>query len=634
MIDHPYGWWSVLPPVVAILLAILTRRVVLSLAFGVFAGSMVLSGGDPIAALANTCQSQIWESVTSQSLLHVFGFTILMGSMVGLINRAAGMRGLVELVSPFAKNRCRGQLTTWILGLLIFFDDYANTILLGNTLRPLSDRLRISREKLAYLVDSTAAPVAGLALISTWVAGEISYVAEGLNKLPVEGAEWTPLSVFVDSIPYRFYVLWALIFVPMVALTGRDFGPMRLAEEEAMRGDRRKQELSGGPTDDTAPDHETPARWYNAVIPIFVTVVSVVWFLVLTGMESVELDADDSLFGSLQQIFGAADSYGSLLWGGLCGMAAAFLLILPQRLITLQDAIRAAGGGARLMVPALLILALASSLSALTGNEPIASKSGSIELFDSLGATLSEEGVGSVRIAAILHDHGASAQDAASALLQSGIDPESVDAALAGAHFDKEAVERVKARVATDVGGESFIAFPYRQYRLYTGAFLSNLVGDRIPSPWLPTIVFLLSAGVAFSTGTSWGTMGIIMPLILPLVYGILVAEGDAVAPNDPIFLGSVGAVLAGAIFGDHCSPISDTTVLSSQASGCDHVEHVRTQLPYAMLVATISVLFGTLPIGFGVPVWLLLPLGVLVMLACLFVFGKRVDLEKDDQVD
>ncbi len=360
MSEHPYGWLSFLPPIVAIVLAIITRRVIASLLLGLFVGTMVLARGNVVTAIGQLCNEHLWGKFTDSSTLHIFTFTLLMGVMVGIINRAAGMRGLVDVITPIANNRRRGQLVAWLLGLFVFFDDYANTMLLGNTLRPLTDRLKISREKLAYLVDSTAAPVSGLALVSTWVAGEIGYITDGVQNINAD-ANWNPFSLFVASIPYRFYVLWALAFVPMVALLGRDFGPM-LAAERGQTGVDDDAHEARHSNDPTAPDEDTPARWFNAVIPIVVTVAAVLWFLFQSGLENsaagtvydrlawgesqgfgveaidprlipqfatydvdgnqvislAEFEAwfaatDDFSF-SLADIFGNADSYGALLW--------------------------------------------------------------------------------------------------------------------------------------------------------------------------------------------------------------------------------------------------------------------------------------------------------------------------------
>lgn len=553
---HPYEAWSLLPPVVTIVMAIVTRRILLSLLVGLFAGAWLMNGwAHPFYAVADLLEVHIWKTIVDEDKLRVCAFTLLMGAMIGVISRSGGMRGLVELVSPWANTPRRGQLATWFLGLLVFFDDYANTMLLGNTLRPLCDRLRISREKLAYLVDSTAAPVAGLAIVSTWVASEISYIDDGLKGLSGTST-LDATQLFLASIPYRFYVLFALVFVPLLALMNRDFGPMLKAER------RRRQEGSNlpdgsrstsGSTEVEASD-DTPGRWYNAVVPILVTLAVVFWLLYSTGMA--KCIEDSNLKPNLQDIIGGSDSYIGLLYGSLAGLITAALLVSSQRLLNGRQITAAAGSGAKLVLPALAILMLASVLSNMT---------------------------------------------------------------------------RSPASETND-------RFESKAQRLYTGDYLSRLLTGNSESPattgqsarlplWLlPTIVFVLSALIAFATGTSWGTMGILMPMVIPLFGALCVAAGRSVGADDPLFLGTIGGVLAGSIFGDHCSPISDTTVLSSQSSGCDHMAHVWTQLPYAMLVGVIAILCGTLPLGLGVSIWVLLPLGVIAMASALFLLGKPVD--------
>jgi Na+/H+ antiporter NhaC len=563
---HPYGWLSILPPVAAIVLAIATRRVILSLLAGIFAGALVTTGGNPLMAVADTLEIHLWKTLAEEGKLRVFAFTLLMGAMVGVINRAGGMRGLVAVIAPLANNRRRGQLTTWLLGLVIFFDDYANTLLLGTTLRPLCDRLKISREKLAYLVDSTAAPVAGLALVSTWVAVEIEYVREGIDNV-AGGAGIKAFDLFVRTIPYRFYVLWTLIFVPLVALMARDFGPMLRAERRWFRGDGVATAVGSAVHDPTAADDATPARWVNAVVPILVTVGAIVWLLYRTGSSALTASGATGA-PPLRDIFGAAASSFALMWGCLAGLVTAALMAWVQRLLSGRQILAAAGVGARLMLPALVILWLASTLSRLTGNKPITGDE------PAAMASLTEPSSSGVPAASV---HAA-------------VDP-----------------------------------YPL-PYRLYTGKFLGDLIGSSI-APWLlPTIIFVLASFVSLATGTSYGTMGILLPMVVPLVFGILAGRGPPVSPADPILLASIGGVLAGAIFGDHCSPISDTTILSSQASGCEHTAHVRTQMPYALLVATIAIVFGTLPVGLGVPVWLLLPIGVVAMVVALWALGRPVE--------
>jgi Na+/H+ antiporter NhaC len=548
MEPHPYGWLSVIPSLIAIGLAIATRRVVLSMFIGLFCGALITVHGNVFRALGDTMELHLWQALIQESRLRVFLFTATMGAMVGVIERAGGMAGLVQVVSRYAHNRQRGQLVTWLLGMLVFFDDYANSVLLGSTLRPLCTRLRISREKLAYLVDSTAAPVAGLAVISTWVAGEIDFVQNGLEGLPSSDGTPTAFRLFIASIPYRFYPIWSLAFVALVGWMQRDFGPMLKAEQRCLSGDDTSPELPG-PHGDVR-----PSGWWNAVIPVVVTIASVVAFLYRTGVQSlgdVAVPADASLW----QIFGHADSYFALLWGSVLGLFSAVVLVGLQRLLSWQQTQQAISQGALAMFPALVILLLASALSTMTGH----------------------------------------------------------DALPAG----------------PSAGGST--AYPAQAYRLYTGEFIASLLAQDSGAPgraglaaWMPTLVFVLAAVISFSTGTSWGTMAILMPIAIPLAHGAITPSTPDAWQTDPVLLGTIGSVLSGSIFGDHCSPISDTTVLSSQASGCEHTAHVWTQLPYALVVGLVSIVFGTLPLGFGWSVHLLLPAGLVVLAGVLWLVGTR----------
>ena len=524
ILDYP--WLSLLPPFVAIGLAIATRRVVVSLASGVFVGTLILAGGNPWKAMRSTVSEHLWPSLIDFDHVQVFIFTAFIGAMIGVVHKSGGMHGVVGSLAPLAKTRRRGQLLTWFLGLLVFIDDYANSLLLGNTMRPLTDRLRISREKLAYLVDSTAAPVSGLALISTWVAGEIGYIESGFDGLQMAEAA-DGFAIFVRTIPYRFYVLWALLLVPLSALLSRDFGPMADAELRCLKNTRAGEKSDPDEKHPTDPDSDTPQRWYNAVIPILITIAMTVGCLVATGLRSLnETNADDH---SLMQIVGAGDSYSSLVYASLSGFGAAALLAWSQRILTMSAIARSAFFGVRTVFSATIILWLAWSLSGIT---------------------------------------------------------------------------------AADYLG--------------TAAYLGSIFERAIDARWMPTMVFVVASLIAFSTGTSWGTMAILMPLAIGTTFRMLSAGGEEVTPDNTLLVGAIAGVLAGAIFGDHCSPISDTTVLSSQASGCDHISHVRTQLPYALVVGAVSILFGTIPIGFGASVWVMLPIGPCVLIAWLLLVGRR----------
>ena len=549
--SHPYGWLSLVPPFVAIILAIVSRRAVMSLLAGLVCGALITSGGDPWIALYDILEIHLWPSLTDPDKLRVFAFTLMMGAMIGIVSGNGGMAGLMRLVAPLANSRRSGQLAAWLSGIIIFFDDYANTVLLGGTLRPLCDRWKISREKLAYLVDSTAAPVAGLSLLSTWVAVELDYIQEGLQSLPMP-TDLQAMELLIGSIPYRFYVIASLLFIPILALTGRDFGAMWRAErrrwtsstEESNKEETNSAALS---TSDRA------AHWYDAVVPIVTTVVVVLSLFYITGRQALAMTDGDA---GLKEIFGAADSYFSLQYGALAGLVAAAALSRIQGLLSSSQIARLAADGARVMLPALAILWCASALSRMTGDT-------------------------------------------------------SVD------------------------GSAPTLAYEFQSHRLYTADYLANLVSARndeesdqfqtVTVKLLPTVVFLLAALLSFSTGTSFGTMGILIPMVIPLTYALLTADGAALDTRHPIMLGAVGSVLAGAIFGDHCSPISDTTILSSQACGCDHMAHVLTQLPYALTVGVLSIVLGTLPLGWGIPVMILWPCQLGTMMAVILWVGRPI---------
>ena len=591
MPPHPYGLLSLVPPVVAIALAIVTRRAALSLVVGIYFGALVTGGGNPLTAVYDTLEVHLWPTLTDVEKMRVYAFTLLMGAMIGVICRCGGMRGLIRLIAPLANSRRSGQLVTWFLGLLIFFDDYANTILLGNTLRPLCERLRISREKLAYLVDSTAAPVAGLALVSTWVAVEIDYLRDGLEMLPT-GHSLKAFDLFLASIPYRFYVLMALLFVPLVALLGRDYGPMLAAERQGLDKPHPYGEDAEARLEESSEAEATrSARWYNGVLPIAVTLGTVMVLLVVTGRQALVAAGVDS-DAPLRDILGGAASSFSLFYGSLAGLAVAAILSRAQRLLTFRQIADAAEQGARVVLPAIAILWCASSLSRMTSNKSVSGEP--------------------TRTPYQFKDHRLYTGDYLAELIVP--------------NYGSRADASMKGPRAAGENGPGEPGIPAALPPAIPGG------SARIPIEWLPTVVFLLAAVVSFCTGTSYGTMGILLPMVLSLTYTLLASGGQTVLPDDPILLACVGGVLAGAIFGDHCSPISDTTILSSQACACGHMDHVMTQMPYALTVAAVVVLFGTLPLGWGVSVWILLPVQAVVLVIFLRVVGQKVEPTECDQ--
>jgi len=549
---HPYGWLSLAPPVVAVVTAIVTRRIIPALLLGIAVGALITSQGNLPRAITDLFEVHLWSTLIQPDKLRVSAFTLLIGATIGVIQASGAMRSLVESLSKFAKTRRTGQIGAWAMGLVVFFDDYANCLLLGTTLSPICDRLKISREKLAYIVDSTAAPVAGLALVSTWIAVELDYIREGISNL--SAAESTGLGafeLFVACIPYRFYVIQTLLLVFLVGWLGRDIGPMLRAEREALR----RKELPPTPENDSEKPigSEQNAPWWCAAAPIAVTLLVVLGLIYLTGRNKMLLVAGDKPI-LLRDIFGSGDSSLALMYGGLVGLLTAVVMCSGLRYLQGPRLNAAISHGASLVLPALAILWLASTMSRMTSNKD----------YDGRPAT-------------------------------------------AG------------------------VAFEFKDHRLYTGEYLKGKLidwneseqGSGAIARWLPTIIFVLAGVIAFCTGSSYGTMGILTPMVIPLAFAAIDPSGGAIAQS-PIFLASLGSVLAGAIFGDHCSPISDTTILSSQASGCDHLMHVKTQMPYAMIAGGVSIFLGTIGIGFGFSVWLLLPLQTASMIAILLMFGRR----------
>jgi Na+/H+ antiporter NhaC len=530
------GWMTLIPPFLAIVLALLFHQVVPALVAGIWSGAWIYYGGPLVGAL-RLIDHYVVNALADSDHVSIVIFSLLLGGMVGIVARAGGTYGLVEALTPYATTSRRGQLVTWLLGILIFFDDYANTLLVGNTMRPVTDRLKISREKLAYIVDSTAAPVASIALVSTWIGYEVSLIGDSIGEI---GLDADAYGVFLRSLPFNFYPILALAFGLLVAVGKRDFGPMLRAERRAAAGKVLSDTavpLSDFDNETLSPAPDKPRRWYNAVVPVAVVLLVTFAALWFTGRASLASDgsplADTSIlqlgFRGLGSVFGAGNSFKALLWASMAGCIVALAMSRAQGILTLGDGLAAWGSGIKSMTLAIVILILAWSISDICSD-------------------------------------------------------------------------------------------------LNTSGFLVATLTDRIDPRIVPAIVFFLAALTAFATGTSWGTMGIMIPLAVPTAYGVAGAAGLAPAHAETILLCSVSAVLAGAIYGDHCSPISDTTVLSSMASGCDHLDHVRTQFPYATMVGIVAIVAGYIPAGFGLSPWICLPLATLVLVAVLRWIGRPVN--------
>ncbi len=526
------GWFSLLPPLAAILLALIFRHVLIALFAGIWLGSIFIYNNNPFIGFLYALSEYIVKAPANPERTAILIFSLTLGGMVGVISKMGGAQGIVQSLSKYASDARRGQMATWAMGILIFFDDYANTLIVGNTMRPLTDKLRISREKLAYLVDATAAPVANIAIISTWIGYELSLINDSFQKI---GLHDNAYITFFKTIPYNFYPLFTLAFGFFVAWFNRDMFSMYKAEKRAGKGEGLLKKDAAPLADVNNPElrmkDNIQPRWYNGMIPIFTVIVVTLLGLWFTGL-SASSAIDKKSMGLIEYIslvIGNSDSFAVLMWGAFIGSVTAIMLSIRQKLLNLNEAIGAWVGGVKSMVMAALILTLAWTIGNICA--------------------------------------------------------------------DLQTAPYVIAKTET------------------------------ILSPHLlPLLSFLIAGIIAFSTGTSWGTMAILTPIVIPLAYQLpaLNPNIDASLQN-VIFLSSIAAILAGATFGDHCSPISDTTILSSMASGSDHIDHVRTQLPYALMAAAISIIFGYLPAGYGIYGWESLIAGIIITIIVIRLFGKKV---------
>ncbi|MCZ6683352.1 MAG: hypothetical protein O7B26_09210 [Planctomycetota bacterium] len=534
--QHIYGLWALAPAMVAIILAIAIRQVIIALVFGILtaAGMMVFVPGEiavgqslynPITIITYAVDNYLFRAIAplndagdgvKYTRLYILIFTLMIGGMVGVIQANGGTRAVVDRLTRRVTRREQGQIRGFFAGIAVFFDDYANAMIVGPSMRPIFDRLRLSREKLAYIVDSTAAPVASI-FIGTWLAAEIGYIDQGLDSLgevkPAFLSAMNGTTAFWGSLPYRTYAILALVMVFVIAITGRDFGSMRRAENDAFANPTRRETLNSEET--TEP---TRSIWLG-LLPVLVLVFGTMTLLATTGWFAVQKIPEEAakidwssvvpIRDSLGVVLGQADSNAALLYASLAALAVAILITKTAGALSLAKTMDAVSSGVSRMAAACIVLVLAWGLSDAGDN------------------------------------------------LQLG-------------------------KVAS--------------------SFLSDKIERGVFSlSWLPLSIFVSACIVSFATGTSWGTMGILCPAVVTISASVL---GDL--PQDqalPIFYASVGAVLTGAVFGDHCSPISDTTVLSSIASECELGRHVWTQMPYALTVAAVGIL-ATDGLDFALQKW------------------------------
>lgn len=530
---------TLLPPVIAIVLAFLTKNVVVSLFLGILSGSFIIniSGSNVFSALiqafldlVNRALNSLADPWNAGIILQV----LAIGGVINLVAKMGGAKAIAEALAKRAKTAKGTQLITWFLGLLVFFDDYANSLIVGPIMRPVADKMKISRERLAFIIDATAAPIAGLAIISTWIGLEVGLINDAFTGI---GVNVDAFGVFLNTIPYRFYNILILAFIVITALLAKEFGPMRDAELRA-KSERTNNLMDGNlenkEKSDLEPKEGIKLSIWNAIIPIGTLIIAALISFYYSGYSSIISGEDQTLiqlftnspfsFEAIKEAFSASDASVALFQSALFASIVGIAMAVSKKIFTISEAIEAWIDGMKGLLMTGVILILAWSLSS----------------------------------------------------------------------------------VIKELG---------------TAKYLVTLLSGSLPYFLLPSIIFILGAVISFATGTAYGTMGILMPLAIPLAYSM--------NPEMSFIIVTTSAVLTGAIFGDHCSPISDTTILSSMGAGCNHIDHVKTQMPYALFVAFITVVFGYIPAGLGLPVYIILPIALFAIFIGVQIFGKNVETEE-----
>lgn len=531
-----FGIFTLIPPIVAILLAFITKNVVISLFIGVLSGGFILNltGFNVFGALTQAFLDFINRALNSLSDPWNAGIVmqvLVIGGVINLVAKMGGAKAIAEALAKKAKTAKSAQLITWFLGICVFFDDYANSLIVGPIMRPVADKMKISRERLAFIIDATAAPIAGLAIISTWIGLEVSLISEGFESIGVEASGF---GVFLQTIPYRFYNILILAFIVITIITLREFGPMRKAEISARKlKDLTNEEIAvtSSHMDELEPKEGVKLSIWNAIVPIGALIISAIVAFYYSGYSSIMAGDDIAIkaivtnsplsFKAILEVFAASDASIALLQSAIFSTVVAIVMAVWKKIFTISEAIEVWIDGMKGLIITGVILILAWSL----------------------GSVIKELGA---------------------------------------------------------------------------AEYLVEALNGAIPAFLLPSLIFILGAIISFSTGSAYGTMSILMPLAIPLAYKI--------NPEMSFVIVSTSAVLTGAIFGDHCSPISDTTILSSMGAGCNHIDHVKTQMWYALFVAAITILFGYIPAGFGLPIYIVLPMSFVALFIGIMIFGKKVE--------
>ncbi|KAJ3177675.1 hypothetical protein HDU85_005786 [Gaertneriomyces sp. JEL0708] len=543
------GWVSLLPVIILLFVAVVCRQVIVALFTGIFFATMFIYGYNPLTAFEQTTSSTMASAVADTDRIKIILFTFWLSGVIALIQRSGGAHGLARLIGGAATNRWKAQWMTYLLGLAIFFDDYASCLIVGSQMKPITDLVYLSHEKLAFLVHATSAPPASIVPLSSWIGFEIGLVAAELVKIAGK-REGTALSAveatkqafifFCETIPSRYYPFYMLFFIAISTALKRDFGPMLKAERRAIKYHKlvNDDEVVEGKVEEVEVVKDAPHRAINALVPLGSTVIVIILSLFLTGYYSLKETIDGEIADDIPEeertrmtidaIVGAGNSYDALIWGSFFGMMVAAVMYKIQRIMTFNESIITILMGIRGIVEPVIILFLAWTIGNVLGDS-----------------------------------------------------------------------------------------------ELKTSEFLAAAVKDSLNPGALPTLVFIISCITSFCTGTSWGTMSIMFPLAMPIA--------DAMIPGDRhILLATASSILTGSIFGDQCSPISDTSILSALSSGVSVEAHVYTQLPYALVCALLAILIGYLPYGYSAwPHWVGLLLGIVALVGAIFLLGVRT--ESDD---
>lgn len=498
-------FWALVPPLVAIVLALITKEAYSSLFIGIVLGALMNSQCSFLGTVDNVAINGLSTSVSDNA--GIFLFLVFLGIVVALVNKSGASRAFGEWAQTHIKTKTGAMLATFFLGVLIFIDDYFNCLTVGSVMSPVTDAKKVSRVKLAYLIDATAAPICMIAPISSWAAAVSGCV---------ESETYSGIELFVRAIPYNFYSILTLVFVITLAVLNFDYGKMAQFEIKAKEGDLGALKLSDEEERTLrvdGPDSPAHGKLIDLIIPIVLLIACCVWGLLYNGYQSIGE-------GSVIDAFSSTDAYVGLPWGSIIALILIILYLVARKVISFEDAMECVPKGFIAMVPAITILTLATSLKSMTN--------------------------------------------------------------------------------ALDASG-----------------FVYGVMSNASALQWiLPALVFVVACLVAFATGTSWGTFGILIPIV------------SAIFPEtSSLFFVGISACLAGAVCGDHCSPISDTTIMSSAGAHCNHINHVETQLPYAITVAVISFVCYILAGLFNMAnlTWVSVPVGVVLVIATLLVIKKKV---------